>query len=190
MTETPDAKTFDIVGFLAGRDLPTREVKVPFDEDLLLRISEVEKARNKIGLSEDEVEALDKEMDELQARYRDESFTFTIKAIPEHVRRDITDKNLRDHPITTDAFGREQPDPEANAALALSTWAAYVLSVTDPSGATSPVGESGAKALYDNAPAAVHMALNEGISEVMAGSTKGFKVAQGLNFLSDASPEG
>lgn len=186
MTENPDPKTFDLVGYLSGRDLPTRDVKVPFNEDLLLEIKEVEQARQALGLSSDEVAALDDRMDELKERFQDESFTFTLKAIPEHVRRDITDKVLQEYPSEKDAFGRETAHPEADSAFALATWEAYVVSVTTPDGATDLIGEAQAKALYDNAPAGVHIALNEGISNLMAGSTKGYQTAKDLDFLSEA----
>lgn len=190
MTETPDAKTFDLIGYLSGRDLPTREVKVPFDEDLLLEIQEVSQARQALGLEEEDMAKLDAQMKALEERYRDESFTLTLKALPESVRRDITDKVLEEYPSEKDSFGRETPHPDSDAAFALATWAAYIVTVTDPSGNSDTVGESGAKALYDNAPAAVHVAINEGIGGLMAGSTRGYQVAKELNFLSEASPEG
>lgn len=186
MTETLDPKTFDLVGYLSGRDLPTRDVKVPFNEDLLLEIDEVERARQSPDVDAEEVAALDSRLGELRERFRKESFTITLKAIPENVRRDITDKVLREYPTEKDAFGRETAHPEADSAFALATWEAYVVSVTTPDGATDLVGEAQAKALYDDAPAGVHIALNEGISNLMAGSTRGYQTAKDLDFLSEA----
>lgn len=43
MTETPDAKTLDLVGLLSGRDYPELEVDVYFDEKLGFSIYQMRK---------------------------------------------------------------------------------------------------------------------------------------------------
>lgn len=190
MTEQLDHKTFDLVAVLAGRDYPTIDVPLYFNEKLGFEIYQLEKQRNRT-FDEGEARKLDEQFDVLAKRAESEKYTALLKAIPEQVRRDIYSKVNEEFPTKKDLLGREEQNPEADTSFTKRLWAVYIQKITAPDGSTSSVDETAVEALYANAPTTVHEALNSGISELQTGARAGFEsAAKEVNFLSDASPEG
>lgn len=192
MTENLDANTFDLIGFLSGRDLPTLTVRVPFDERIGIKINDISErlAEAEAGLDQDAEHALREEMREALQEKEDRSWEILLRAIPEGVRKDILNKVLTEYPITRDAFNREVADPKANEALERGLWEAYIETITTSEGATTLVGPGEVDSLLNKAPLHVQDAIAEGIQTLQTSARKGFQVAQEANFLSAASPEG
>lgn len=188
MSDKPELKTFDLVGFLAGRDLPTQEVRASFDEGTNLEILKLKQKLESAPV--DETEAIEDELQKLSKKVFDESLVFTLRAVLEHVRRDILQKVQEEFPSKKDIFGQEQVTPGADDAFTLRMWAAYIQTVTPPGGTPSPISYEAVEALYNTAPASVHEAINKGIAELQVGPKAGYEIAaQEIDFLSSASTE-
>lgn len=193
MSEELDYKTFDLVGILSGRDYPTLEVPVYFNEVLGFSIHEARKLSEQAQLAGDEEVAkeLQEKLKALVEETKDQKFTVHFKGIPESARRDIMSEVEKSHPVKKDLLGRPESDTEADTAFTKAAWGAYVTHITDPEGAKALATEDVIEALYNSAPATVHLAINEGLSELRGGSKAGFEfAAKEIDFLSQASPEG
>lgn len=193
LSETLNPNTLDLIGLLSGRDYPEREVTVYFDEILGNEISKAREILNdrSIQLEDEDRITLEDELEALVKSTEDRRYTVKIKGIPEHARRDLNAGVEKEFPEKTDLLGRPQPNPEADSAFTKVAWEAYIVSITGPDGASTEVGSEEALALYDKAPLADQIAINEGISKVQTSSKDGFEyAAQETAFLSKASPEG
>lgn len=190
MSEQLDHKTFDLIRVLSGRDYPTLEVPVYFNEAIGFELFQIDQRRNK-AVGEEELAELDKRYEELVSQAKSEEYTVLLKSIPESVRRDVFNKVNEEFPSKKDLLGREEVHPQADEEFSKRMWAVYIQKVTDPSGAVATVDEATVNALYANAPTSVHEAINKGIAELQVGPKSAFEqVAKDANFLSDASPEG
>lgn len=192
MTEELDHKTFDIIAVLAGRDYPTLEVPVYFNEALGFELFKLEeKRRNALLLDAEEAKEIDEEYQKLVKSTVDEKYIARLKSIPEQIRRDIHVSVAKEFPTKKNFMGQEDINPEGDEAFTKKMWRAYLQAVVSPDGAVSLVDEATVTALYEQAPASFHEAVNGGIAELQTGSKAGFEsAAKELNFLSDASPEG
>lgn len=190
LSEQLDHKTFDLIRVLSGRDYPTLEVPVYFNEAIGFELFQIDQRRNK-AVGEEELAELDKRYEELVSQAKSEEYTVLLKSIPESVRRDVFNKVNEEFPSKKDLLGREEVHPQADEEFSKRMWAVYIQKVTDPSGAVATVDEATVNALYANAPTSVHEAINKGIAELQVGPKSAFEqVAKDANFLSDASPEG
>lgn len=189
MTETPDVKTFDLRGFLSGRDHPTLEVRASFDEDSARKLRDLKKAAD--SATDDTVDDLDNQVRELSKKIVDESLVFKLQNIPEGVRRDLLAKVREEFPPEVNAFGVEKVNPLAGEMYDKLSWSAYLRTVTYPGMDPVTVTPEDVEVLYKESPASVHEAINEGISELLTGARAGFEIAaQEADFLSSASTEG
>lgn len=190
LSEQLDHKTFDLIRVLSGRDYPTLEVPVYFNEAIGFELFQIDQRRNK-AVGEEELAELDKRYEELVSQAKSEEYTVLLKSIPESVRRDVFNKVNEEFPSKKDLLGREEVHPQADEEFSKRMWAVYIQKVTDPSGAVATVDEATVNALYANAPTSVHEAINKGIAELQVGPKSAFEqMAKDTNFLSDASPEG
>lgn len=190
MSEQLDHKTFDLIGVLSGRDYPTLEVPVYFNEAIGFKLFQIDQRRN-LSVGEAELAELDAEYADLVEKARSEEYKVLLKSIPESVRRDVFNKVNEEFPAKKDLLGREEPNPKADEEFTKGMWAVYIQKVTDPSGAVATADERVINALYANAPTSVHEAINKGIAELQVGPKSAFEqMAKDTNFLSDASPEG
>lgn len=192
MTEELDHKTFDLIAVLSGRDYPTTEVKFYLNENLGLEIYRVEKKRQEaLVLSPEEADGLDAEYKELVEKAKSEQYTAQLKSVSEQVRRDVINQVRDKFPVKTNMLGVEEPNPAGDEMFTKKMWSIYLQSITNPSGAVTPVTPDIVEAIYNSAPGVVHEAINGGIAELQMGPKAGFEsAAKELNFLSDASPEG
>lgn len=189
MTEELDHKTFDLMAVLSGRDYPTLDVPVYFNETIGLKLYQADQERKQAAGAK--LAKLDDEIDALKESAKSEEYTVKLKSIPESVRRDVFNSVLAEFPTKKDVFGREEQHPEADEAFTRKMWNVYIVEVIDPTGAVSAVDEGAVTALYKSAPASVHEAINQGIAELQLGPKSAFEsLAKEANFLSDASPEG
>lgn len=189
-TTTPDHKTFDLIGVLSGRDYPEVEVPVYFNESVGFELFQIDQRRNK-AVGEKELAELDEKYAALVKKAEKEQYTVLLKSIPESVRRDIFNSVNDEFPSKKDMLGREEAHPRADEEFSKRMWQAYIRKVTDPEGAVALTDEASVNALYANAPASVHEAINKGIAELQIGPKAAFEqMAKDANFLSDASPEG
>lgn len=189
MTETPNPTTFDLIGVLSGRDYPTLDVEVYFNEALGFEIHQIQKELESAELRKDSKEAdkLHKEMKAKIKQAEGEKYLISLKSIPESVRRTIIAKVQEEFPEKTDLLGRPQPNPGADDAFTKKMWQAYIQTVTDPSGAVKVTDEADINALHANAPVTVHEQITVGIQELQNGSKSGFElVVKEADFLSQA----
>lgn len=187
-----DHKTFDLIGVLSGRDYPTLEVPVYFNESLGFKVFKLEQKRAEAILhTEEEAAELDAQFKALVEQSKAEEFKVLLKSIDESMRRDIHNAVSKEYPAKKDMLGREEVDPRWDEEYTKRMWAVYIQKVTDPSGAVSVVNEEVLKVLLDKAPRTAQEAINKGIAELQVGPSAGFeRMAKEANFLSDASPEG
>lgn len=191
MTEELDHKTFDLMAVLTGRDYPTLEVPIYFNDQAWVEINQLDKRRKQ----EQDQAARDELSDRFEALVEEASkqkFTVLLKSAPEQLRRDILAKvNEEFPPKKSPVFGGEEPHPKAEEALTKRLWAVYIQKITDPSGAITTLSEDSVEALYRDSPQSVVEAITSGIIELQTGAKSGFEAAaKETNFLSDASPEG
>lgn len=186
MTEDLNPKTLDLVGVLSGRDYPTLDVKVHFNETLGLELKRVRDELEKTD-DNDAVIELESELSELEAQRDAEEYVVTLKAVPESVRRRISEKIQEDFPEETDLLGRARPNPGADTAFAVEMWKAYIRTVSGPDGSSKVVDEADINALRSNAPDLAQEKITRGITELQTGSSMGFEgTAKGIDFLSQA----
>lgn len=193
MSNDLNPKTFDLAGVISGRDYPTHDVDVYFNEALGFSILEARKKivtetlrGNEVSLKE--VQAT---LDALIEETKSSKFTVTLKAVPEKVYRAILNKVNEEFPDKADAFGRPIANHAGDEEATKRIWEAYISKVTDPSGAvTLPTGED-IELIYGEAPKTVHEEITIGIKELREGPKAGFEfAAKEVDFLSHASPEG
>lgn len=193
MTDELDPKTLDLVGVLSGRDYPTLDIDVYFNEALGFAIYEMTKMQRSVEVlgSEEEVKNLHEELTSLVKKASEEKYTITLQSIPERVRTGLINKVQKEFPEKTDLMGRPQPNPEGDAAFAKGLWQAYLKKITGPDGASKVIDEKDVDTLLGEAPATVHEQINEAIHELRTGAKAGFEyAAKEVDFLSQASPEG
>lgn len=185
--------TLDLIGVLSGRDYPTLDIEVYFNEALGFSIYEMSKMLRSVEIlgSEDEVKKLDSEIKGLVEKAAEHKYVITLKAIPESVRRKIITDVQEEFPEKTDLLGRPQPNLAADEEFSRRLWRAYLNKITGPDGASKVIDEADVNALLANAPRTVHEQINEGIAELQTGAKAGFEyAAKEMDFLSQASPEG
>lgn len=193
MSEELNHKTFDLIGVLSGRDYPTHDVTVFFNESLGFKIHSLKKDLDKATITDDKEEAksIDGELEDLYGKVKDETYTVRLKAIPESLRRDIMTKINEEFPDETDLLGRTKPNPRADNEFTKKFWLAYIEYIKAPDGSQAFVDEKEVDALMNSAPISVHEAINNGIRELQTGAKSGFEAAaKEVDFLSIASPEG
>lgn len=191
MTELNHA-SFDLLGVLSGRDYPTLDVHVYFNEKLGFDIYRLEKQRQEAFLSDDEQkEKIDKELTDLVNQSKNERWTVKLKSVSEQVRKDIQVSVDKEFPVKANFLGVSDPNPERDELFTKKNWAVYIQAVEDPDGNPNLVNDELIEKLYGLAPSGFHKAVNGGIRELQEGANAGFETAaKELNFLSEASPEG
>lgn len=193
MSEELSPKTFDLVGMLSGRDYPTQDIEVYFNEALGFSINKMRDMLRSLEIldKKEEAKKVSEELEGLVKKAAEQKFVITLKGIPEKVRRSILDKVQENHPEKFNMIGQPMPNPKGDEEYTLGMWRAYAVTFTTPDGTTNPITEAEIKAIYDEAPATVHAQLTNGIKELREDSVKGFEfAAQNPDFLSHASPEG
>lgn len=186
MTDKPDAKTFDLGQFLAGRGYPEKKVDIFLDEEAGLAIAEANAELTRLsGLGKtDEYEALEKRQQELIASLAERKLTVTVRGIPRKMKRDIFAKVEAEHPSKKDAFGREELTVAAMEATDNLLWAAYIVQIETPDGATITPSEKDIVDLRDLAPMADLKAIQQAIAAVDEAG-EGFEIAaRNVDFLS------
>lgn len=185
----PDAKTFDLVEVLTGRNYPEHKVPVFFDESLGFAIHTLRKSLDLAVASGEEalVKETQKELDSTLEKVKNEMYTFHLRGVPEAVRRNIIEAINEEFPPKKNLLGQAEIDIRADRELTKKLWAAYIVKVEDPKGAVQIVDEDTVEILYNQASRSVHEAINAGIDELTSGSHKGFETAvQEIDFLSQA----
>lgn len=194
MSEELSPKTFDLVGMLSGRDYPTQDIEVYFDEVLGFSIEKLKNMLRSLEIldKKDEAKKVSEQLEALVKKTESSKFVITLKGIPEKVRRSILEKVQETHPEKFNAFsGLPLPNPKGDEAYTLAMWEAYAQEIITPEGARALISKEDIKAIYDDAPAAVHSQLTKGIESLREDAVKGFEyAAQEADFLSHASPEG
>lgn len=187
-----DHKTFDLIGVLSGRDYPTVEVPVYFNEALGFEVFKLEQKRAEAILhTEEEAEELDKQFKSFVEQSKTEEFKVLLKSIDESLRRDIHNAVTKEFPVKKDMLGREEVDSRWDEEYTKRMWSVYIQKITDPSGAVSVLNDESLAFLLSKAPRTAQEAINKGIAELQVGPSAGFeRMAKEVNFLSDASPEG
>lgn len=193
MSEELSPKTFDLVGMLSGRDYPTLDIEVYFNETLGFSIEKLKNMLRSLEIldKKEEAKKVSEELEGLVKQAAEQKFVITLKGIPEKVRRSILEKVQEEHPEKFNMIGQPLPNPKGDEAYTLGMWRAYARTFTTPDGVTNPITEAEIKAIYDEAPPTVHAQLTKGIESLREDSVKGFEyAAQEADFLSHASPEG
>lgn len=193
MSEELSPKTFDLVGMLSGRDYPTQDIEVYFDEVLGFSIEKLKNMLRSLEIldKKDEAKKVSSELEALVKKTESSKFVITLKGIPEKVRRSILEKVQEEFPEKFDMLGRPLPNPKGDEAYTLAMWGAYAQTLTTPDGTKVVMSEQDVRAIYDDAPPAVHTQLTKGIESLREDAVKGFEyAAQEADFLSHASPEG
>lgn len=188
---TPE--TFDLAGLLSGRDYPSTEISVYFDEALGFKIHELSQSLPELITAGelDEAKAVQEEIAALVESTKDAKYVITLQSVSEGVRRSIHDKVEQTHPTKLNFMGQPEPNPEGDHLFRKLLWSAYIRTVTDAKGKVNLVGENEIKALMDDAPPTVQAQINVGINKLHKGAQEGYEfAAKELDFLSSASPEG
>lgn len=188
---TPE--TFDLAGLLSGRDYPSTDIKVYFDEALGFKIHELSQTLPELITAGELDEAKDtqEKIAALVEATKDAQFTIHLQSVSEGVRRSIHDKVEAEHPTKLNFMGQPEPNPQGDHLFRKLLWGTYVRTVTDPQGKVSVVGEREIKSLMDDAPATVQAQINIAINSLHKGAQEGYEfAAKELDFLSSASPEG
>lgn len=193
MTKELNPKTLDLIGVLSGRDYPTLDIEVYFNEALGFEIHQIQQELESAEIRKDSKEA-DKLFKDVKAKIKQagsEKYVIGMKSIPESVRRSVVEKVEEQFPQKTDLLGRAESNPGADEEFTKRMWQVYIKTVTSPDGASKAVDEADIDALDANAPITVHEQITRGIRELQTGAKSGFEyAAKEADFLSQASPEG
>lgn len=193
MSDDLNPKTFNLASVISGRDYPTHDVDVYFNESLGFSILE---ARQKIVTeslrgNEGSVKEIQDKLDALVEETKSSKYVVTLKAVPEKVYRALVNKVNEEYPDKVDAYGRPTPNPAGDEELTKRVWEAYISKVTSPDGAVTLPSKEDIEAIYGEAPKSVHEEITIGIKELREGPKAGFEfAAKEVDFLSHASPEG
>lgn len=193
MSEQLNPKTFDLVGVLSGRDYPTLDIDVYFEEALGFEIQRARETLRNLTLlgKDDEAKIVAESLEDLVRQTQQHKCTITLKSVPAKVNRDILKKVQADHPSDGAMFGIPVSNPEQDEAYTLAQWLVYSQVLTTPDGSTIVLDEEQVQAIWDHAPQAVHKQISDGIKELQSGGASGFEyAAKEIDFLSQASPEG
>lgn len=190
---TPDHKTFDLLDALAGVTHPESEVNVYLDDSLMYLIDQTNAEIRKAEiLGKQDVKAtLEEKLATLKEQAAGVRFTFKIRAIPREVHTSIITETEKEHPDSKDFLGRPEANPERDEYFSNRFWAAHIVQVTSPSGATQEgFTPEYAKAFRGQAPRSAINAIQKAIDSLYASAEAGYEnVVQETNFLSDASRE-
>lgn len=187
MSETVNAKTFDLGAVLAGQQYPTDTVDVYFDERSTYAIGKLREQVAKLEKANDErYDEVKAELDALIESLVERKYVFHLTGVPSSVRNAIFDKLEEEFPETKNEYGIVERNPERDEKFLLLMFQAYISKIVAPDGAAieSP-SEAELKALRLEAPRHVVRAIEQGISALDARSTTGFEtVVKSADFLS------
>lgn len=182
-TEDVSPKTFDLAAALAGRTYPEIKVPIFLDEELQFKLSELDK---KISTAtNEEVEELEGDRQELLGLFHTSVIWVTVKGAPRHVRKATAEKVMADHPVEYTPLGQVKPNPAGDEAIANATWAIHVVEFSTAKGETLVPSEADIIAFRGQAPDSAVVAVESAIHELTSGSKAGYETAvQDLDFLS------
>lgn len=180
----PDAKTFNLAGFLSGRTFPERVVPVMVDEKLQVAYAELMHAHDN-EFDTKKREELAESLKTLRDSFEDLFLRVTIRGVPVHVIDNIENEVHTEFPPKVNAFGKEVASNEAVKEFDLRLWAAFLVKLEAPDGSYSVPDVEDIKALRDGLPEASLAAIGNAINELRKDAVLGYETAATeLGFLS------
>lgn len=185
--ESPNPKTFDLLAALAGRSYPKETIKVFFDEQAMYAYGQAQDMLDHDPRNEELKKAIDTMLEDL----KEMTYLVTVQGIPTHVMDSISESVLEDFPVKRDSRGNAKNDFEADKEFHNRLWQAYVVEITDPTGAKANLTKEAIEQFRKVAPAATVKAVNEAINKLRDYADNGYESAvTELDFLSRPSPKG
>jgi len=188
MSETPETKTFDLAAVLEGRDYPEKTVDVYFDESLGMAVSE---ANNILGDLAKKGESsaykdAEKKFEDLLKTAEKHRYRVLLRGVPRKVKKDILTRLMAEYPKDKNIFDLDSFTPEKEEFYSGLLWEAYVVNITDPSGATSgKPNQDDIRTFRSYAPQSAVNAIEQGIQDLENEVSAGFEViARSADFLS------
>lgn len=144
--EAPNPKELDLLGVLAGRDLPEDEVLICVDEAGAYALSTINEEIRKhtilargddSGVSEDTLTELTASRERLIHGLRDSSYTFKFKGILKSARNNLREEAFKKYPEPKN-LDKRAADPNQDKRdeyFRTGLIAAHLKSITDPNGA-------------------------------------------------------
>lgn len=127
--------TWDLVDFIADRQQPTAVVNVYLNEFASHAKAQLLKAHAKA--TEDEIEALDKQLDEIEAQLEASKYEIHLRAIPARMRENIHSKAMHTYPYKRNLLGQPADDDPTLERIHLENnllWAACISKLVTPNG--------------------------------------------------------
>lgn len=190
----PNPDTFDLIGAIEGIVRPEETVNFLFDEKAAQTVNNIENELKRLAMlgKTEEYDNLDKVKNNLIEGLKDSIYKVTVRAIPREVKKAIIEKAEAKHPDQSTPLGVPVPNHAGVEYLNLLKWQAMIVGFEAPNGAKAniPLSDADIEHLVNRGPEASLRALGEAVDELETGARSGYEqVVQGLNFLSERSPE-
>lgn len=188
MTDTtPNPKTLDLAGLLAGIEQPEDTVEVFLNKRVMYEIQKAQEViRRATALKDDEaLKDAEKAYQELAEAGVSSRLVFHIQDTPRHVKKALKMKAERKHPSETTAWGMKIPSEEQTEYYTNLLWSSHIIKVVaqdDSEGALSPEDVA---SFRDTAPDVSVKHVEAAINAFTLDSEKGFEtLSQEHGFLS------
>lgn len=154
MTE-PNALTLDIASVFLGQEQPTEEVPVVLNAGISYAYATA-KAKLELATSTEasdkEIQAIEKEIADLEKAAKDKTYVFHIATTPRHIRENIRMGVLEEFPLEFDLLNRVRPNPAADEKLSVKNWTVHIKRIVGPSGEETTPTEADIAIIRGNAP--------------------------------------
>lgn len=188
MTDTtPNPKTLDLAGLLAGIEQPEDTVEVFLDKKVMYEIQKAQEViRRATALKQkDELEAAEQAYKDLAEAGVKSRLVFHIQDTPRHVKKALRMKAERKHASEATAWGIKVPSEEQQEYFTNLLWASHIIKVIDANGAEGQLTPEDVASFRDQAPEVSTKRLEEAINAFTLETEQGFEtLSQEQGFLS------
>lgn len=184
---TPNPKTLDLAGLLAGIEQPEDTVEVFLNKKVMYEIQKAQEViRRATALKDDEaLKEAEKAYQELAEAGVKSRLVFHIQDLPRHVKKALKLKAERKHPSETTAWGMKIPGEEQQEYHTNLLWSAHIVKVIAVDGSEGTLSPEDVEAFRGEAPEVSTKYLESKINGFTIDSEKGFEtLSQEHGFLS------
>lgn len=188
MTDTtPNPKTLDLAGLLAGIEQPEDTVEVFLDKKVMYEIQKAQETiRRATALKQkDELETAEKAYKDLAEIGVKSRLVFHLRDTPRHVKKALRMKAERKHASEANAWGMKIPSEEQQEYFTNLLWASHIIKVVDASGAEGELTPEDVEKFRDQAPDVSVKHVENAINAFTLETEQGFEtLSQEQGFLS------
>lgn len=184
---TPNPKTFDLAGLLAGIEQPEDTVEVFLDKRVMYEIQKAQQTiRRATALKDEEAlkaaEQAYKDLAEVGIKSR---LVFHLRDTPRHVKKALRMKAERKHASEPNAWGMKIPSAEQEEYFTNLRWSSHIVKVVAADGAEGELSPEDVASFRDSAPDVSVKHIEDAINAFTLETEQGFEtLSQEQGFLS------